>query len=64
MIRVHFKNVNYFCKKDEIFNYFKNKVAGLVNVIFFQNEDKKFNGSGYFITDGIKSTESLVRLEG
>ena len=55
MIRILFRNISYFCKKEQIFNHFKSKVAGLVNVIFFENENKQFNGTGYFIVDGLKA---------
>lgn len=62
--RVHFRNFGYYSKKNEVFNYFKNLVPGIINVIFSQNEKGQFNGCGYFIVDNIKSGEGLIRLEG
>jgi hypothetical protein len=59
--RVHFKNVGYFSKREEVFNWFKAKVPGVLNLIFFNNE-KGFNGRGYFIVDNIKSGEQLIKL--
>ena len=33
-------------------------------MIFFENEKRQFNGNGYFVAEGFKSGEELVKLEG
>jgi hypothetical protein len=62
-LRVHFSNLGYFSKKDEVFNFYHGKTSGITNLIFFNNE-KGFNGKGYFIVNSIQSAEDLVKLEG
>lgn len=35
--RVHFKNLGYFSKREEVFNWYQNKVPDILNLIFFNN---------------------------
>lgn len=60
---MHFRNLGYFSKKDEVFNSYYGKASGITNLIFFTNE-KGFNGKGYFIVNSIQAAEDLVKLEG
>lgn len=62
-LRVHFYNVSYFTKKDDILNFATAKVSGIINLVTFTNE-KGFNGKGYFVVENSQVAESLVRLEG
>ena len=63
-LRVHFRNLPYFSKRNEVFDYFKAKVAGVLNVICLVNEKQQFTGNGYFVVEDMRSGESLLRLEG
>lgn len=60
--RVNFRNITFTSKKQEIYNYFLSKVPGILNVVCFENERYQFNGTGYFVVDGIKSGEELIKL--
>lgn len=61
-LRVNFRNVPYISKRQEVFNYFKSKVGGILNVIFLENDKRQFNGNGYFIIEDIKAAEQLIKL--
>lgn len=61
-LRVNFRNIAYLSKRQDVFNYFKGKVGGILNVIFLENEKRQFNGNGYFIVEDIKAGEQLMRL--
>lgn len=63
-LRVNFRNVAYISKRQDVFNYFKSKVGGILNVIFLENEKRQFNGNGYFVVEDIRAGEKLIRLEG
>ncbi len=62
--RVHFRNLPYQSRRNDVFDHFKAKVAGILNVIFLENERRQFNGNGYFVVEDMRSGESLIRLEG
>ena len=62
--RVNFRNIPYISKRQTVFNYYKGKVLGILNVIFLENEKGQFNGNGYFVVDGFKAGEELLKLEG
>lgn len=63
-LRVNFKNVGYYSKREEVLVFFQKKAKGVVNVVFNKNEKGQFNGTGYFVVDCPKSAEELVKLEG
>lgn len=60
-LRVHFRNVAYISKKEEVFSWAKSKVQGLINLIFSFNE-KGFSGKGHFIVENVKAAEQLLKL--
>lgn len=62
--RINFRNIAFTSKKPEVYNYFHSKVPGILNVVCFENERHQFNGTGYFVVDGIKAGEELIKLEG
>jgi hypothetical protein len=63
-LRVHFTNLHYFSKREDIFHHFAAKVNGILNLVFFNNERKQFNGKGYFVVADVQAAETLIKLEG
>ena len=62
-LRVHFYNVSYFTKKDDIFNFATSRVPGIINLVTQTNE-KGFSGKGYFVVENSEAAERLIKLEG
>jgi hypothetical protein len=60
-LRVHFYNVSYFTKKDDIFNFATSKVPGIINLVTLTNE-KGFSGKGYFVVENLEAAERLIKL--
>lgn len=54
-LRVHFTNLHYFSKREEIFHHFSAKVNGILNLVFYNNERKQFNGKGYFVVADVQA---------
>ena len=59
---MNFKNLPYLSRRKEVYEYFKGKSAGVLNVVFSENDKRQFNGSGYFIVEDASSGETLFRL--
>jgi hypothetical protein len=61
---VHFRNLHYFSKREDVFRKFSDKASGIINLVFFNNERGQFNGKGYFVVANVLAAEALVKLEG
>jgi hypothetical protein len=62
--RVHFRNLSFYSKREDVFNWARSKVPGVVNLVFFNNERGQFNSKGYFVVENLLAGEQLLRLEG